>query len=847
MEGPEKADARGKPGIESINATGQVDEALEVEPSTLGHHPYTDVITLIRDPEQPLGKRADLAPDGSIVKRSAVHAALLIAVQRRIPDAEAMQALLTEVANDPHLAISNVAYPGVPIGDAFLIVSEKEAKRRGLGKARDELVGVHDVSIRIGTKVYAKAVVRFKENVAPSTWQYLDRDVDEHTPPEIAAWSDDQWLAHVDRILPGIASCMLVHTRSTGSRVARIGAEAKLTNGHTWFQVQDPRDVERLRAAVVVRAAQLGLTWRKPRCSRRDPRKVIGHSLGTIIDASVFTPGRLVFNGMPVVGPGLEVLPQEVTVVNGDAGSLDTRTAELPPARDIPAITRQAGSELHLRHGGSSLTVDAYDLTFETELEIEGGEVMSVREAAVRIPEGGKLRCQTPFRESTSFAGVLRHGRDGRLCLFDVGTSTSHWLCDQDYSQVVAEQFDDLTNVDRRAVDDVLTRIDVHELIGESPAALINDVKRRLADVQIAEDEAARIIDRARAAGVTGIEPVLRIEKPLRFEVLPLSTFINRRSLGWIVKGVLPWAELVVVFGESGAGKSFLVVDMAAAVARGLSWRGRRVIQGAVVYVAAEGAGGARNRFRAYCHEHQLKLEDVPIGVIENAPNLMLAEDVKDLIAAIRRFGSPLLIVVDTLAQSMPGGNENTGEDVGRVLGHCKQIHKSTGAMVVLVHHAGKDTTKGARGWSGLRAAADAEIEIVRDGSAREAIITKLKDGQDGLRFPFRLLPTVIGEDEDGDEITSCIVEHVDAHPAKVWQPQGAVQQAIYQAVIDACGLGGGVAEAEIVSAVVATMDRPAAGKRDNRKGTVARALDSLIDGGRLIRNEGLIRLPGVS
>jgi RecA-family ATPase len=101
---------------------------------------------------------------------------------------------------------------------------------------------------------------------------------------------------------------------------------------------------------------------------------------------------------------------------------------------------------------------------------------------------------------------------------------------------------------------------------------------------------------------------------------------------------------------------------------------------------------------------------------IANAPNLMEVADVKTLIRKIKEAGEFDLIVIDTLAQVMPGGNENSGEDMGRVMGRCLEITRQTGAMVGAVHHSGKDETRGARGWSGLRAACDFEFEVIRAG-----------------------------------------------------------------------------------------------------------------------------------
>jgi hypothetical protein len=249
-----------------------------------------------------------------------------------------------------------------------------------------------------------------------------------------------------------------------------------------------------------------------------------------------------------------------------------------------------------------------------------------------------------------------------------------------------------------------------------------------------------------------------------RFEVVPASTFAGGKPPSWIVKGVLPEAELIVLFGESGSGKSFMALDLAASIARGIAWRGHKVKQGRQVYIAAEGAGGFRNRLKAYAAAHELDLSTLDLGVIKAAPNFMVKDDALDVCKAVIAGGPVSVVWVDTFAQVMPGANENAGEDVGKALQHCKGIHKATGAVVVLVHHAGKDASKGARGWSGLRAAADAELEVrSEDDGARELRITKQKDGEDGLVFGFRLASAVIGLDEDDEPITSCTV--VDAAP----------------------------------------------------------------------------------
>ena len=270
-------------------------------------------------------------------------------------------------------------------------------------------------------------------------------------------------------------------------------------------------------------------------------------------------------------------------------------------------------------------------------------------------------------------------------------------------------------------------------------------------------EEFEALVDDSEFEDVSG-EPVASEAKPIRFPVLTASEFANRPAPTWIIKHVLPQAELVVLFGASGAGKSFMALDMAGAIARGLPWRGKKVKQGRVVYIAAEGAGGFRNRMQAYAIQHQVDLADLNIGVIHAAPNLILKDDALDVAKAIKASGGADVVIVDTFAQTTPGANENAGEDVGKALAHCKGIHRATGAVVLLVHHAGKDPTKGARGWSGLRAAADAELEVVRGATGRALRLTKSKDGEDELEWGFDLEVVQIGIDEDLEPITSCVV-----------------------------------------------------------------------------------------
>jgi hypothetical protein len=319
----------------------------------------------------------------------------------------------------------------------------------------------------------------------------------------------------------------------------------------------------------------------------------------------------------------------------------------------------------------------------------------------------------------------------------------------------------------------------------------------------------------------------------LRFTFEPVHQFSSATALPWIIKGVLPKAGLAVIYGASGSGKSFAALDMCFAIARGQDWRGKRTRQGKVAYIAAEGAEGFRKRLAAYAMHHSVDLTTVPMTVLNAAPNLMEVKDAKDLAAGVLASGGADVIVVDTFAQTTPGANENAGEDVGKALGHCKRLHELTGALVVLIHHSGKDASKGARGWSGLRAAADAELEIVRDGNARAIRLSKNKDGEDGLQWGFALDIVQLGVDEDLDPVTSCVVVEADIPVGGVSDRKlGAVEKVVNDVIQEfAQAQTEGIEVGPVIAEAVKRMEPPQDGKRDTRKTRVRRALENLTNG----------------
>jgi len=344
---------------------------------------------------------------------------------------------------------------------------------------------------------------------------------------------------------------------------------------------------------------------------------------------------------------------------------------------------------------------------------------------------------------------------------------------------------------------------------------------------------------------------VLPMPKGGKFNIRSQSEFTSSfKKIPWLIKNFLPKATLGVIYGESGSGKSFLAYDLCAAISRGLdTWCGKRVTQGRVLIVVAEGAQGFRQRIDAYCHQQGVGPGDFQVDYISDfIPNLTIPAHITDLIKEINDREPYDLIVMDTFAQVMPGADENSGKDVGAALAQCKRINVKTGAMVLLVHHSGKDAGKGARGWSGLRAAADVELEITRKENDRAIKVTKLKDGQDGASRGFKLHTVTLGEDDDGDDITSCIVEFCEVSP-KLKNDKGITgknKRLAFDLAHDLVGLnpGGEVTTQDLIAAMLVEMPLDS-GARDQRKGVASRAITSLLNDGLLIENiPGVLSLP---
>ena len=230
----------------------------------------------------------------------------------------------------------------------------------------------------------------------------------------------------------------------------------------------------------------------------------------------------------------------------------------------------------------------------------------------------------------------------------------------------------------------------------------------------------------------------------------------------WLIDQIIPVDAFGVIYGPSGAYKSFCAMDMSACIASAMNWHGNDVDEpGHVLYIGAEGASGLHLRKKAWEIRHQRPLTNLAILGMAVTIN---SEDHNALIGLcdelVQEIDQPIrLIVIDTLARSFQG-EENSATDMGDFVNACDHIREVTGATILVVHHSGKDAEKGARGSSALRAACDFEFKVTSPGKKLTRLIcTKAKDSDPFDDINFKLNVVEIGvRDRKGKPLTSLIL-----------------------------------------------------------------------------------------
>jgi hypothetical protein len=229
------------------------------------------------------------------------------------------------------------------------------------------------------------------------------------------------------------------------------------------------------------------------------------------------------------------------------------------------------------------------------------------------------------------------------------------------------------------------------------------------------------------------------LEEPLSgLPVLTLSDLADLPRTEYLIDGFVQKRGINLLIGDSGAGKTFVALDMCLAVATDTPWHGRTVEPGKVLYVCGEGITGIYDRVEAWQTAHGAAVPDDRIVFLDRQLNLMNRHDVAQITRTAVRVDADV-VVIDPLARLMYDAEENSARDMGTAVAAIEQIRRSTDGTVLAVHHKGKGASRGERGSSALRAAADQSIWLSRTGQTLSVIVSKSRDSESGTGVHLRL------------------------------------------------------------------------------------------------------------
>ncbi|MDR1250723.1 MAG: AAA family ATPase, partial [Treponema sp.] len=240
------------------------------------------------------------------------------------------------------------------------------------------------------------------------------------------------------------------------------------------------------------------------------------------------------------------------------------------------------------------------------------------------------------------------------------------------------------------------------------------------------------------------------------------------KASSWLVQGLLETDSFACLFGDPGAGKSFLAIELAACVATGTPFYGLQVKHpGPVIYIAGEGRTGLVRRFRAWSIARGKPLDNAPlflnsgaVSLIDDVSMVAVVKALKTLVKELDR--PPVLAILDTWRRTL-GGDDSAPSDAAAGVAALDALRaRFENFAALVVHHEGHTKGRG-RGWSGLRAAVDVEFRAERGKDELLRLeCTKAKDTRPVDPMAFQFISTELGiTDEEGNPFTSAVLNTV--------------------------------------------------------------------------------------
>lgn len=491
-------------------------------------------------------------------------------------------------------------------------------------------------------------------------------------------------------------------------------------------------------------------------------------ALGIIVDRSAEEPAQLCY--LPNRGDYYEVLTKRDGI---DIAPLQHWAADLKVKNEVKDLARKAKDKAKLealeKRNAMPLS-DTHNLIEHFNRAYSCEEIL---EQAGYDRKGNEFR--HPNSESGSYSSSILNGRVHTLSTADLlyvdGSKSGH-----DAFSAFTVLFHN-SNSDKALIDACDNWLTIDGLSFNKA-------------VQIAYAKKKKAEDEARENPGDDKE-----KKPLDFKLVSANELMTREiSHDWQIKGLFENESIGQIFGATGSGKSFVVLDMGYCIASGIDYHGRKTKQGNVVYICGEGFAGLSRRLHALQNKYKHDITDK--FFISRQPAAFMDIGVTSAVCeAVKEVGNVSLVVVDTYHRNMGGGNENSADDFGVVLKNIDTFLKPLGVTVLIIHHSGHMETNRSRGSSSIRAAMDFEYQTTLNSNGLTLNNTKMKDATTPTPMLFDFVPVTLGKDEDGEAITSAYLnykevgEHEGKKTRKKLNPR---DDAILQTLNDAitkCGI----------------------------------------------------------
>jgi hypothetical protein len=300
---------------------------------------------------------------------------------------------------------------------------------------------------------------------------------------------------------------------------------------------------------------------------------------------------------------------------------------------------------------------------------------------------------------------------------------------------------------------------------------------------------------------------------------LPVSQWLGEKAATpppALIKGVLPQTGVAIIGGQSGGGKTFHAIHLATRLIPDCNQnfyidRYRIKRHGGVLYLVLEGKPAFPMRVTAAFETmlgNQRELGDNPRqpfawntyepNLFANGPEALIKLVERDAAKMRRDFSVDVVaIFLDTMGLAACYENEDRAAQIQKVVSGLSHLSDVTGALAIGVDHFGKDQQAGLRGSSAKRGHVETVLACLVDRDANDNPINhrlkfeKIRDGEEGRIIPYRLNVVDWGIDEDGDPVTTCVVQWEPNRPPPP-KPQRArpkTMGALERAISDVGGL----------------------------------------------------------